>query len=166
MSADVFDLLASHADVVDAVNAFTRAKLWEDGFYRRIMPATPVVIRTAEEWAAIGVPAADLVEDVTLGWGEGGQKTETPFVRPWWETHDTLGAVAARRRREEAFAARLAARAVPAGEYAEHARRARRNARPGENKYAELRARQDAFANLVAGELLVMITAAAGRTVT
>ena len=43
----LFEMLGSRAPVlekqaVDAVNDFTRAKMCEDGFYRRIMPPVPI----------------------------------------------------------------------------------------------------------------------------
>ena len=47
LNETLFEKLSSHDPVmekqaVDAVNEFTRTKMREDGFYRRIMPPLPI----------------------------------------------------------------------------------------------------------------------------
>ena len=108
----------------DAVNMFTRAKMQEHGFMRRIL--REIAILTREQWLAIGVPESQLYEYDTKQYSADELPKDVHVVEAVWNGGEYIWELIQARTYRLGYQQRLVSRQVTKDEYVEEERERQR----------------------------------------
>ncbi len=167
LSDAIFNALAGPTLLAarDAVNDFTRARMQEQGFFRRI--CREIAVLTREQWLAIGVPAEQLFEYDTKRYnGLHEPPVDVHVCEAVWHGGEYIWELIQARNARLDYERRLALRQVSQEEYQEQEHRRRRQEH-GRRQYQSPRwtgEQKEEFAYSVMCDLLATIAAVAGNS--